>query len=437
MSPDRSLEEVIQERAFVGLVQSHAQSFFRLTNTLLQHGAETWSKRHLNQLVIESDALESFLDDYGARYNRTWCLLRELAASVRWISLSAFSLAHLVGRLDSYCLEASMSSQELDDTRSSLEEARSFLHRSVQVLLMRIRDEGVALGLERTPELYPEDGLSGVAPRQRLPRNVGQEDLEDESQRIAEVASKYLASCDLLEDLGLRRLGDPARRREFLERVCTEAKARVYEATVHNLQSSYDTYIKNSVVEGRDDRLPRLRGHLSAALHLLEAVTFLTHFVERHEGGVRLEHAEQEIGALVDRSHLQEIILDDLLLGAERFLQRGRGIAEELLRAYTNLQELRVELPDELKLHARPAALIVGIVGHYGTPVELEVAGSKCNAGSILEMLVTVGSNPDARCFVFRGDENPLRDIGQLFASGLGEKGLDKLPEQLDYLRGR
>jgi phosphotransferase system HPr (HPr) family protein len=166
-------------------------------------------------------------------------------------------------------------------------------------------------------------------------------------------------------------------------------------------------------------------------------VTFLTHFVERHEGGVRLEVAEQAIGALVDRGRLQEIILNDLLSAADRFMQRGRGIAEELLRSYTNLQELRVELPDELKLHARPAALIVGIVGHYGTPVELEVAGHKCNAGSILEMLVTVGSNPDARCFVFRGDENPLRDIGRLFESGLGERGLDKLPERLGYLRGR
>jgi hypothetical protein len=80
--------------------------------------------------------------------------------------------------------------------------------------------------------------------------------------------------------------------------------------------------------------------------------------------------------------------------------------------------------------------LIVGIVGHFGTPVEFEVQGHKCNAGSILELLVTVGSHPDARRFVFRGDENPLRDIGLLFQNGLGEHGLDRLPERLSYLRG-
>ena len=52
MAPERSLEEVIQERAFSGLVQAQSQSFFRLANTLLARRQEEWNKRHLNQLVI-------------------------------------------------------------------------------------------------------------------------------------------------------------------------------------------------------------------------------------------------------------------------------------------------------------------------------------------------------------------------------------------------
>jgi hypothetical protein len=67
--------------------------------------------------------------------------------------------------------------------------------------------------------------------------------------------------------------------------------------------------------------------------------------------------------------------------------------------------------------------------------VELEVQGRKCNAGSILEVLVTVGASPEARQFVFRGDENPLRDIGLLFEAGLGEHGIQRLPAELAYLR--
>lgn len=437
MAPtERSLEEVIQERAFAGLLQTQSQTFFRLSNSLVARDHRGWSKRHLNQLISESDSLESFLDDYGARYNRTYSLLRELVASLRWFASSAFSLAHLSSRFESYNLDGLVSVTELDEVREAIEGSREFLLGMLGRLLETTRAEADKLGLERTPELYPDNDLEALSPRKRLPRNVGQEVSDDEGQRISEVASKYLASCELLEGLGIRRIASPDERMQVLGRICTEARARVYEATVHNLQSTYDTFIKNTVIEGRDDRLPRLRGHMSTALHLLEAVTFLTHFVERHESGVRSEAAEQEIGKLIDRAEVQAVILNQLLFEGNRLMQLGRGLAEELLHAYTNLQELVVDLPDDLKLHARPASLIVGIVGHHGTPVELEVDGHKCNAGSILELLVTVGSHPEAARYVFRGDENPLRDIGLLFETGLGEDGLEGLPSSLGYLRG-
>jgi hypothetical protein len=239
----------------------------------------------------------------------------------------------------------------------------------------------------------------------------------------------------MLADIGVRRIEDPRARRELLERVCSEEQARVYEATVHNLQSAYDTHIKNTVIESRDERLPLLRGHTSAALHLLEAVTYLTHFVERHESGLRNEESERRIRDLIDRFEVQEVTLNDLLFWANRFMQSGRSLAEDLLPSYTNVRELVVELDEDLQLHARPAALIVGIVGHYGTPVELELGRVTCNAGSILDLIVTVGSHPEARRFLFRGDEKPLRDIGLLFQHGLGEHGIDSLPDDLGYLR--
>jgi phosphotransferase system HPr (HPr) family protein len=125
------------------------------------------------------------------------------------------------------------------------------------------------------------------------------------------------------------------------------------------------------------------------------------------------------------------------LFWADRFLQSGAPIAEALLPEYTNLLELEVDLPDHLSLHARPAALIVGIVNHYATPVEMEVNGKRCNAGSILELLVTVGSQPRQRRLVFRGDERPVRDIGRLFENDLGENGMNALPVELSYLRAQ
>jgi phosphotransferase system HPr-like phosphotransfer protein len=239
----------------------------------------------------------------------------------------------------------------------------------------------------------------------------------------------------MLRDLRVRAIAHPEERKAFLKRACTEELARVYEATVHNLQSTYDTHLQNTVLESADARLPRLRGHVSGALHLLATVTYLTHFFERHEDEVRSEEVKHHIGRLISRTDVQATILDLLVL-ATGILEEGRSVAEALLPEYTNVQEMSIEVGDGLVMHARPAALIVGIVNHYGTPVEMEIAGQVCNAASILELLVCVGSHPEERRFVFRGDENPLRDIRLLFESELGENGLEQLPEALAYLRG-
>ncbi|MEM7307130.1 MAG: HPr family phosphocarrier protein [Planctomycetota bacterium] len=430
---ETSLEQLVQERQFAGILQTHGEVFLRLSNSLLALGDRPWNKKHHFQLINESDSLESFLDDYGARYNRTYAFFTELVASLRWFAMTGYSLSHAQGRLGSYGAGL-WHGAEGPEVESSLRGALAFAQRTGTRLLAAIREEAETLGLEITPEAFPESNFLPVVSRRKLPRNVGQAELEDEEQKIAEVASKFLAACDMLRETGVRPIADVDERRRYLKRSCTEELARVYEATVHNLQSTYDTHIQNTVLEGKDERLLRLRGHVSGALHLLASVTYLTHFFERHEDELRAEEVKQRIGALVDRAEVQGVTLDLLVL-ANRILQEGRELAEALLPEYTNVLELQVEVADGLVMHARPAALIVSIVNHYGTPVEMEVGGQTCNAASILELLVCVGSHPDERRFSFRGDENPLRDIRSLFESGLGEEGLDSLPDSLAYLR--
>jgi phosphotransferase system HPr-like phosphotransfer protein len=298
------------------------------------------------------------------------------------------------------------------------------------------REEGAAQGIMVPSEGLAEGDKFRESPRQKLPRNTDQEDLENDEQKVAEVAAKFLQVCGMFDDLGVRRILDEEERETYLRSVCSEEQARVYEATVHNLQSAYDTWVKNTVIESGDPRLGRLRGHASAALHLLEAVTHLVHFVERHESGLRNEAIERRLAALVDRSQVRDFTLNHILYWAAQIVRRGRPLAEDLLPSYTNVQLLEVTLADDVSLHARPAALIVGIVNRYGTPVEMELEGRKCNAASILDLMVAVGSYPQARRFVFRGDEKPLHDIEILFRCGLGERGIDKLPGELSYLRG-
>ncbi|MFM7295923.1 MAG: hypothetical protein ACKO4Q_01710 [Planctomycetota bacterium] len=437
MSADRPLEEIVVEPAFAPLLGRESQTFCRLANALGAAAAGPWPKGPFQRLAHEANRLESFLDDHGARFNRSFSLTRELVASVRWLSLAGFSLSHLSARFDTYGLGQSLSLDEQDRLRSTLDQARQFLRSAIERLLQRQREDFDRLAVSWDAGLVsPDDGSLGSV-RRRLPRNLGQEEPADDSQRIAEIASKYLAACTMLESLDLKVIADPEALRRRIAAVCKEEQARVYEATVHNLQSTYDTHIKNTLVESQDERLPRLRGLLSAALHLLETVTVLAHFTERHESEARNEPTSHAIASIVSGDRIRALMLNELLHWANALMQRGRVTAEELLPSYIELRELRVDLPPTLKLHARPAALIVNIVAHHGTPVELEIGNHRCNAGSILEILIGVGSNPEARQFVFRGEIHPLNDIGLLFEGNLGEDGLGNLPPSLQYLRER
>lgn len=433
---DRSLKRVVSEQDFVSLLTGASQALHRLAGELAQEGRVPWSKRQIFLVYTEADELESFLDDYGARTNRTFAAMTELVASVRGFAQAGLSLEHLVRRIEGYGVLARLPGEEPGQARADLVEARAFVHSTLAAFLRALGEEAVRLGVS-LPRAEPRAKPSVIEPVHiQLPQDLGQEVLEDEEQRIAEVSSKYLQACEMLEAAGLHREEEAGARAELLKKRCSEECARVYEATVHNLQSAYDTYIKNTVLETEDDRLILLRGHVSAALHCLEAVTELTHFAERHESDVRDVAARELLAELVPRQEVHRVILNLLLYWCDRFMQEGRGLAEDLLPSYTNLQALVVEVEENVVVHARPASLIVSIVNHYGTPVELDLGGETCNAASILELMVLVGSYPEERRFTFRGDENPLRDIGALFESGLGERGVDSLPETLDYLRG-
>ncbi|MBL8863610.1 MAG: HPr family phosphocarrier protein [Planctomycetes bacterium] len=407
---------------------------FRLAATLSRRGDPEWSRRHFFQLASEADAVEAFLDDFGARHNRAFAYLRELVASLRGFALAGYSIAHLAVRVDGYPNVLSVG--ESAASGDSIRRAQAYLVKTVRVLLAEVRKESEALGMELPDEAFPEDRWVADGPRRKLARNMGQGDVESDEQKTAEIASKFVEAAAAFESIGIRRLANEHERDAWLQRHLSEERARSLEAAVHNLQSAYDTWVKGTSIEAADGRLPKLRGHASASLHILEAVTQLTHFVERHERIGREDGIGRRIAALVLKSEAQDITLNHLLVHAGVYLRRGRAIAEDLLPSYTNVQEIEVVLRDDLMLHARPAALIVGVVQRYGTPVEFEADGHRCNAGSILEMMVTAGSVPDARRFRFRGDERPLSDISLLFAHGLGEDGLDRLPGELAYLRG-
>jgi len=212
----------------VGLIAWAAGDLLRIANALLDGSRERWGKRHYFQLHAEADELESFLDDYGARYNQTYATLTELVASVRGFALAGLSLEHLARRLEGYAVLESCSDSEAERGRTDLRRARAFTQSTLASLLRGVLEEVAALGLPEVKDSYPQADFEEQVVRFRLPRNVGQEAIEDEEQRIAEVASKYLQACTMLEE-GCFEPSDSAEHRDqILSHCCTEELARVY-----------------------------------------------------------------------------------------------------------------------------------------------------------------------------------------------------------------
>jgi phosphotransferase system HPr-like phosphotransfer protein len=428
-----SIEKVVPEEDFRRLLAERATP---LLETCAAPGGSAWTKRRFFDLSLETDEVEALLDDYGARTNRRFSAFTELVASIRGFSLAGMSLRHLVQRLAGYGVLDAIGERRAS-AHDDLGLALQFVEAKLSGLMRALLDEGRRISVTELAQGEGQAPVDRTVRRFRLPHNIDLDRIEDEEQRIAEVATKFLDTAEALRAVRIDRLEDELERETFLAEHCTEVNARNWEASVHNLQSSYDTYVKNTVLETGDPRLTTLRGHISASLHVLQAVTHLTHFVERHSGGLRSEAAEAVIQSVVTRGEVRDVTLNRLLVWAWTFMDSGTELASSLLPSYTNVSQVTLYLREGVHLHARPASLVVAVVQHHGTPVELEIAGASCNAGSILELMVAIGSNPEAREYIVRGDERPLRDLMALFAADLGESGLEGLPDSLGYLRGR
>jgi len=429
----RHLEEILPEREFVPRLSRAARSVLLLGRYLSTTPSSAWPKKVFANLSQESDELESYLDDFGARWNRVFATFTEFVASIRWFARGGHTLSHIEGRFPHYEIEVPHS--ERAEFLEDLALARAFCGKALVDLLSGLLSEAARVGCALPQDGIDEKGIPEEPARRRLPRNLDEGEIVEEEHKVAEVASKYLKALDRFRGLNLRRAGESIDLRRFVENHCTEECARLYEATVHNIQSKYDTYLRATASEARDPRLRKMRGHASVALHLLGFVTDLVHFYERHETDIRSEGARERIAALIDKVGVLHQSVHFGLFHAVRFLERGRPFAEAVLPQYTKMQTYQAVLPEGVYLHARPASLIVSVVNHYGTPVEMEIGGKRCNAGSILQVMILAGSNAGARQVLFHGDERPLRDLRRLFDLRLGEGGLKDLPDELGYLR--
>lgn len=430
-----SLGRIISEEEFAAILKPPMSDFLALARRFGEMSDSERFRQYLSFLSEQANEVESFLDEYGARTNRTFSFLGKLIASVRWISRGLFAIEHVGSRFMGYFADPSAAAHE--GFREELEATRCFLQSSLASLVNACAEEAIRLDCaEDASSGGIGKSIPGTNPgKNLLPQNLDElEEVPDEERRIIEVASRFrLAQEDIARlKVSERQDGPTEIRRAVRERYDEEA-ARRLEAKIHGLQAKYDTYISGTTLERSHPELRELRGFTSVVLHLLEAGTNLVHFYERHESDIRGAASQDRLAKIVDETRMLERIHNFVLVFASQYAKRGREVAEQIIPQFTTDVAYDLTVPTGTWVHVRPAHRIVAIVNHYGSPVEMEIDGERCEANSILQVMMLMGNHADARVIRFRGDEKPLGDLRALFDADLGE-GEGALPDRLSYL---
>ena len=396
-----------------------------------------FTKKLYSQLISASMLLEDFLDYHGAKNNKDWYFYRELSAAVRHLSLGANFQKHLTNRLAFYDLP------EDSEFKKEGEVTLDFLTKTLIKMAPVILEEARLHNIEVPQERFVAADFPSITTQDLLRYDIDDQDKDLQKKNIVKIANEFL---NITKDFDQLKFYDPYDYNDILAIVpdkVNEVEIRRHEMLLHNLQSSFDTYVIHGGFLYGNRKLKQLRGFFSVVFHLLQMVGRLLHFYERHlhEAGYKNTYkvVQEKLSSLINPAALLDRTINYGLYYACHFLTTGQELAREILNENIERAKIKVGIPRELGFHARPSLLVAKIVQHYGGQVELCIDNDRFDASSVLDIQWAGGKIQKERLkeVVFEGDARTLKDIEILASVNYGEDTMGKgvpLPVELKYL---
>lgn len=397
-----------------------------------------FTEKLFSTLIGSSQVLEDFLDFHGAKNSSDWYFYRELAAAVRHLSLGGYCQTHISNRLIFYDLKDG-ETFEAQGTKTL-----HFLRSALIHLAPAILAEARRLEIPLPEDEYSMADFPGVTTSEQLAYDIYDTNKDLQKKNIIKIASELIQIAGQFDSLGLFEPVDIEEIRRMVPDKVNEVEIRRFEMLVHNLQSSFDTYVIHGGYRYGDRKLKALRGHFSVVFHLLQMIGRMLHFYERHlhEAGYKsiYKQVQDRLAALVDPAQLLDRTINYGLYWVCVYLNNGRRLAREVMNENIERGRIEVGIPQKLGFHSRPSLLVAKVVQHYGGQVELVVGEDRFDAGSVLDLQWAGGKiNKEGITRVtFEGDARALADIEILASVNYGEDSMGKgipLPKALDYLR--
>ncbi len=397
-----------------------------------------FTKKLYAKLMSDSQLLEDFLDYHGAKNSNEWYYYRELAAAVRHLSMASYSQKHISNRLSFY---------DLGDTTEFENDGRltmAFLTRSLKALAPAILEEARRLKIPMPDQGFGLEEFPGITTSEMLDYDIDDADKDQQKENIVKIASEFLSISDNFDQFGFFEPYAIEDIPAIVPDKVNEVEIRRFEMLVHNLQSSFDTYVIHGGYRFGNRKLKQLRGYFSCVFHLLQMTGRLLHFYERHifKTGYKniYKIVQQRLSVLVDEQALLDRTINYGLYYICHYLTSGRELARDILNENIERTSIKVGIPVKLGFHSRPSLLVARIVQHYGGQVELCVGNDRFDASSVLDIQWAGGkiSKENIQQVVFEGDSRALSDIRILSGVNYGEDTMGKgvpLPKELTYLK--
>ena len=245
--PARSSQ--LSEDMFAPALERKAHMLFDAIS-VVRDGRETgYEERSLYAVYHEAGLLEDYLDLHGAASNKRFHLIREDVSGIKWIAQALSCLSLLKDGPNPYpSADTDWSEQQLTKhVSTSTSRLNAYLDGLFTQLGASWLEAGLAIASPKTTEaaIHP--------PLPTLPPNLLGDEEEDGILGDNSIASRYLSrfmrlfnSWDVAATTGLVDGGDIG---VFMKKYCAEAIARSFQSRVHNLQSDYDSHLRNTPQE--------------------------------------------------------------------------------------------------------------------------------------------------------------------------------------------
>ncbi|OGR20124.1 MAG: phosphotransferase [Desulfobacula sp. RIFOXYA12_FULL_46_16] len=399
-----------------------------------------FTKKLYSKLITTSHILEDFLDFHGAKKNKEWIFYRELSATIRHLALACYSQRHILNRFKFYFFE----NTRYDTFKLEALDTLKILQEAIKLAAPVILEEARRLEIKLPDRGYDLSFFPGISSIQQLDHNI--DDFNSKAQQrenLTRISSEFLEVVKDFEQFAFYERYDLKTINTLVPDQFNEVIIRRYEMLIHNIQSSFDSYVVNTKSSSQNLILEQLRSHFSIVFHLLQVAGSLLHFYERHLHDIGFKdvykNVSESLSNLIDPDVVLDRAINFCLYYAWKFLSSGKAVALKILNENMETSTIEVGIPKDRGFHSRPSLLVAKIVQHYGGEVKMLVNSDIFDASSVLDIQWAGGKikKEEIETVRFKGDIRALKDIKILSSVNYGEDLMGKgipLPRELSYL---